>query len=164
MLGTIPTILLVQPDARAAERYTAWLRADGYRVIDCSGPRPPHYACYMLETARCPLAEAADLLIYDAWMPCDEGEPDATELVRALRARYPAKSVLLVAPRGGMPPGLIAPALQDPDLCLLSCPDRRSLLRTVAALTRARRAADPAGAGRDAPAQPGSGSSAASVA
>jgi CheY-like chemotaxis protein len=164
MPGTTPTILLVQPDAQAAERYAAWLRADGYRVIDCPGPRPPHYACYMLETARCPLAEAADLLIYDAWMPCDEGELDATELVRALRARYPAKSVLLVAPRGVMPPGLIAPALHDPDLCLLSCPDRQSFLRTVAGLTTARRAAEPAGGRRDPPAQPAVASRAASVA
>src|SRR5687767_314375 len=81
------TVIVVQPDPDAARRYAAWLQREGHRVIRCPTPRPPHYACYMLETARCPLAEAADLIVYDPWLACDEGEPDATELVRALRAR-----------------------------------------------------------------------------
>ncbi len=127
-------VLLVEPDPRPAERYADWLRADGYGVIGCPGPRPPHYACYMLEAGRCPLADKADLLIYDPRMPCASGQPDAAELVRALRACYPAKPVLLVAPEHGMPPGLIAGAVNDRNLCLLSSPGRGTFSRVVAGL------------------------------
>jgi hypothetical protein len=89
----------------------------------------------MLETARCPLAETADLLVYDPWMNCDEGETDATELVRALRARYPAIPVLLVTSKRGIPAGLRARALGDPQLRLLCHPDRQGLARAVTSLT-----------------------------
>lgn len=120
--------------------YAGWLRSDGFQIISCVGPSAPRYVCYLLETSVCPIAAAADVLVYDPWITCDTDEPDATELIRALRARYAETPVLLLAPDRGFPSGLIALARADPSVRLLHCPDRSDLLHSVSDLIAARRA------------------------
>jgi hypothetical protein len=60
------TILIAHRDAGFAERLSIWLRAWGYRVIDCSGPLPPALRCIRCDKGYCPLSEGADLMVYDA--------------------------------------------------------------------------------------------------
>jgi hypothetical protein len=59
------TIIIAQRDSQFADRLAAVLRDGGYRAVTCPGPWPPDLRCIRHDAGYCPLAEAADLLIYD---------------------------------------------------------------------------------------------------
>lgn len=133
-----PKVVLVQRSGEAAEIYASWLESSCFHVTRCPGPGAPFYNCYMLGTSRCPIAAEADLLIYDPWCECDTDEPDATELIRALHARYGATPILVLAADRGFPVGLIDLSRQEPAVRLLFRPDRDTLLRTVSEMAAGR--------------------------
>ena len=59
------TVLLVQSDAVARDLMESWLEASGFDVVTCPGPVGPGYVCVGERTGRCPLAEAADVVVLD---------------------------------------------------------------------------------------------------
>lgn len=89
-------------------------------MIGCPGPQPADYHCSLLESRTaaaerlgaleppmdsygCPIVEDADVLIYDPWLYVSEGAPDARELLRALRRRYPHQPLVLAWAEEGKP-------------------------------------------------------------
>lgn len=86
-------VLLVHHDIDLADQETDALRRRGYEVQQCLGPIGAH--CPVLSGRVCEMAEAADVLVYDAWAT---GEPDgAQQLIEGLREIHPDVPVVLTA-------------------------------------------------------------------
>lgn len=86
-------VLLVHHDIDLADQETDALRRRGYEVQQCLGPIGAH--CPVLSGRVCDMAEAADVLVYDAWVT---GEPDgAQRLIEGLREIHPDVPVVLTA-------------------------------------------------------------------
>ena len=97
-------VLVVNHDIDLADQEVDSLRRRGYDVRECLGPIGAH--CPILAGRPCPLAEHADVLVYDAWAT---GEPDGAEsLIQGLRAYHPDVPIVLSAP--GMEPSWIETA------------------------------------------------------
>jgi hypothetical protein len=94
-------VLLVHHDIDLADQEADALRRRGYEVQQCLGPIGAH--CPVLSGRVCDMAEAADVLVYDAWAT---GEPDgAQRLIEGLREIHPDVPVVLTAT--GMEPDWI---------------------------------------------------------
>lgn len=59
------TVLVVEPDDAARERYGAWLEQAGFAAINCPGPKSAGYNCLGVKGLPCPLNHAADLVLLD---------------------------------------------------------------------------------------------------
>jgi hypothetical protein len=71
------TVLLVQSDDGDRDLMRSWLEASGLDVLMCPGPVGPGYVCVGERSGRCPLAEAADVVVVDGRL--ESGEvPDGT--------------------------------------------------------------------------------------
>jgi DNA-binding NtrC family response regulator len=94
-------VLVVNHDIDLADEEVESLRRRGYDVEQCGGPIGAK--CPVLAGQPCALAEAADVLVYDAW---STGEPDgAQDLIEGLRELHPGVPVVLTA--SGMEPSWI---------------------------------------------------------
>ena len=60
------TILVVERDRAAADRYGKWLEAAGFTAINCPGPTGTDYDCLGLKGLPCPLNHAADVVLLDS--------------------------------------------------------------------------------------------------
>lgn len=70
-------VLLVRGEDEERDLMGSWLEAGGYDVMVCPGPGAPDYTCVGERTGRCPLAEAADVVVLDGRL--ESGEvPDGT--------------------------------------------------------------------------------------
>jgi hypothetical protein len=70
-------VLLVRGRDEGSDLMGSWLEAAGYDVMVCPGPGEPEYTCVGERTGRCPLVEAADIVVLDGRM--ESGEvPDGT--------------------------------------------------------------------------------------
>ena len=82
----------------------------GLDVALCSGPEGGGDPCPLVEGGECPLAEAADVIVF----ALDRGAPTGTAVLEAIRARYPDTPVAVEVPRelvgqpGALPAGCIA--------------------------------------------------------
>lgn len=77
-------VIVVDRDPAAAARRAAELQAAGYEVEQCGGPESQ--PCAILGDLPCPLADRADILVYDAWAGGDrEG---SRQLIAHLRDVY----------------------------------------------------------------------------
>jgi len=65
-LRTPPTVLVVEDDAVARERYGEWLEDAGYSVSNCPGPSFAGHACLGVRGEPCPLGHGADLVLLDS--------------------------------------------------------------------------------------------------
>ena len=84
---------MVNHDIDLADEEVDSLRRHGYDVVECGGPIGAH--CPILAGQPCTLADAADILVYDAW---STGEPDgARRLIEGLRELHPNVPVVLTA-------------------------------------------------------------------
>ncbi|HET9672813.1 MAG TPA: hypothetical protein VFQ40_08205, partial [Actinomycetota bacterium] len=104
-----------------------WLEAAGYDVILCTGPTDPDYRCVAEVNGVCPLADAADLIVLDAWLQSDADDrgPGAPDLVRFYRSK---DRPLIVLDHGRSGPSLIVPERT----ALLEWPPNRRELEHVA--------------------------------
>jgi DNA-binding NtrC family response regulator len=94
-------VLVVNHDIDLADEEVESLRRRGYEVEQCGGPIGTK--CPVLAGHPCALAEAADVLVYDAW---STGEPGgAQRLIESLRELHPGVPVVLTA--SGMEPSWI---------------------------------------------------------
>jgi len=94
-------VLVVNHDIDLADQEVDSLRRRGYEVRECQGPIGAH--CPILAGRPCPLADGADVLVYDAWAT---GEPDgAATLIEGLRTHHPDVPIVLSAT--GMEPSWI---------------------------------------------------------
>jgi hypothetical protein len=59
------TVLVVEADAEARERFGSWLEDEGLRVLTCPGPTEPDYTCVGGRTGSCPLAADASIVVLD---------------------------------------------------------------------------------------------------
>ena len=76
--------VVVNAESSQADRYAAALRAAGFEVELCGGPG--HESCPVLSGLPCPLADRADVLVYDAGVIAD---PVAVrELIDDVRDTY----------------------------------------------------------------------------
>jgi hypothetical protein len=72
-----PMVLLIRGADEGRDLMGSWLEAEGYDVMVCPGPGAPVYTCVGERTGRCPLAEAADVVVLDGRL--ESGEvPDGT--------------------------------------------------------------------------------------
>jgi hypothetical protein len=87
-------VLVVHHDLDLAGQETDSLRRLGYDVVECGGPT--RNRCPVLAGRPCDLAEAADVLVYDAWASGDsEG---AKVLIENIRDIHPDTPVVLTSP------------------------------------------------------------------
>ncbi|HEX4929624.1 MAG TPA: hypothetical protein VFV62_02865 [Gaiellaceae bacterium] len=97
-------VLVVNHDIDLADQEVDSLRRRGYDVRECRGPIGAH--CPILAGRPCPLADEADVLVYDAWAT---GEPEGAEaLIEGLRVHHPDIPIVLSA--SGMEPSWIETA------------------------------------------------------
>ena len=90
------TAVVVDRDPQRAERHAAILRRAGYEVELCGGPQEE--PCPVLTGLPCPLADRADVLIYDAWVA---GSSDGgRRLIADLRDMYADLPVVLTSTDG----------------------------------------------------------------
>jgi two-component system chemotaxis response regulator CheY len=80
-------ILIVDDDSRLREATRAVLEAEGHEVVEAEGGA---------EALRVQLAEQADVIICDMFMPGQDG----IETIRALRLDYPALRIIAVSGGG----------------------------------------------------------------
>jgi hypothetical protein len=86
--------LVVHHDIDLADQEADSLRRYGYEVRQCGGPTANR--CPVLAGRRCELADAADVLVYDAFA---SGDLDgARELVDGLRDLHPNVPVVVTTP------------------------------------------------------------------
>jgi hypothetical protein len=91
-------LLVVHHDLDLADQEAESLRRLGYVVDQCSGPAAD--ACPALNGTRCPMAERADVLVYDAWA---SGDTDGSiELIASLRRLHPDRPIVLTFPTIGL--------------------------------------------------------------
>jgi hypothetical protein len=65
MNGSRSTVLLVEADADERDRFGAWLEAEGFDLLVCTGPTEPDYTCIGARTGACPLSAEASVVILD---------------------------------------------------------------------------------------------------
>lgn len=73
-----PNILIVEYHDDIRRRWSEWLEAGGFDVMECPGPREPEYVCMAGRGDGCPLAHGADIVIIDMKLASDqalEGTP-----------------------------------------------------------------------------------------
>jgi hypothetical protein len=86
-------VIVVDRDPAAAARRAAELQAAGYEVEQCGGPESQ--PCAILGDLPCPLADRADILVYDAWAGGDrEG---SRQLIAHLRDVYVDLPIVLTS-------------------------------------------------------------------
>lgn len=94
----MPRALVVHHDIDLADQEAESLRRYGYEVTQCSGPTAN--TCPVLNGESCPLAEASDVLVYDAWA---SGDADGSgELIAGLRHAHPGVPIVLTYPGIGL--------------------------------------------------------------
>jgi len=85
------TVLVVNHEIDLEDQEAESLRRFGYTVEQCSGPTAN--TCPVLAGRVCPMAERADVLVYDAWA---SGDADgAKALINGLRELHPTIPVVL---------------------------------------------------------------------
>ncbi len=85
--------VVVNRDPAAAQAAAAILRRAGYEVELCAGPTAD--PCPVLRSLPCPLADRADILVYDAWAG---GSSDGgRRLIADVRETYPDLPVVLTS-------------------------------------------------------------------
>ena len=90
--------VVVNHDPRLAEQHAEALRAGGYQVEMCGGPDQD--PCPVLGGLPCPLADRADVLVYDAWVV--GGGEAARDLVAEVRESYPDLPIVLTSVEPGI--------------------------------------------------------------
>ena len=85
--------VVVNKDPRLAEQHAQALRDAGYQVELCGGPQQE--PCPVLGGLPCPLADRADVLVYDAW--AIGGTIPARRLVAEVRETYPDLPIVLTS-------------------------------------------------------------------
>ncbi|HEY5520304.1 MAG TPA: hypothetical protein VIK08_06575 [Candidatus Limnocylindrales bacterium] len=85
--------VVVSKDPRLAEQHAQALRDAGYQVELCGGPQQE--PCPVLGGLPCPLADRADVLVYDAWAV--GGTIPARRLVAEVRETYPDLPIVLTS-------------------------------------------------------------------
>ncbi|HEY7025542.1 MAG TPA: hypothetical protein VH371_11345 [Candidatus Limnocylindrales bacterium] len=81
-----------------ADEHVAALRAAGYEVELCGGPEET--PCPVRAGLPCPLADRADVLVYDAWLV--GGGNAARDLVADVRETYPDLPIVLTSVEPGI--------------------------------------------------------------
>jgi hypothetical protein len=69
--GRQPVALVVAFDRRIRARTAKLLEQIGFDVLWCPGPGGPDFTCIAVRSARCPLAEGADVVVLDLWLESD---------------------------------------------------------------------------------------------
>jgi hypothetical protein len=87
-------VLVVNHDIDLADQEADSLRRQGYEVEQCSGPGS--YSCPVMHGEPCPVADRADVLVYDVWASGEMG--GAQRLIEGLRELHPDIPVVLTAP------------------------------------------------------------------
>jgi hypothetical protein len=90
--------LVVHHDIDLADQEVESLRRLGYQVEQCSGPTAN--TCPILNGGTCTLAEASDVLVYDAFASGDADGSGA--LIEGLRRVHPTVPIVLTVPGIGM--------------------------------------------------------------
>jgi CheY-like chemotaxis protein len=125
-------VLVVEPDAVARERMGSWLEAAGFDVMICPGPGEPDYTCIGSTGAACPLADAAQAVVLDLWLPGDTlmtGTPGWELLLY-----YSERGKAVVALSGEDDPVRPTP---EPNVTVLNRPaERDELIAAVLEVTR----------------------------
>jgi hypothetical protein len=85
--------VVVNRDREIAEQHADALRAVGYEVELCGGPQQD--PCPVLGGLPCPLADRADVLVYDAWVV--GGGAAARSLVAEVRETYPDLPIVMTS-------------------------------------------------------------------
>lgn len=96
------SVLIAQHDVPFAERLSAQLRSEGFRVITCPGPWPPQ-RCIRCDEGYCPLTEGADVMIYDPHLVSRDAQEQPFNLAVGSALAHPDVPMLLAWPPSEMP-------------------------------------------------------------
>lgn len=116
-------ILLVEDGPGIGRELPGLLAAAGHRVMHCGGGPTPHAACPLLRQGSCPLADAAELLVFACplTLPLAGRSYRGIHLLRAYRAhpdygRLPLVLVAVAPPQNmeGPGPTEVMAALAEP--------------------------------------------------
>jgi hypothetical protein len=91
-------VIVVHHDPRVAAEQAGMLRVLGYEVETCGGPAAE--PCPVLDDHPCPIADGADVLVYDAWAAGDSD--GGRQLVAHLRDLYADLPLVLTAVDGSL--------------------------------------------------------------
>lgn len=83
-------VLIENPHADAALAQATALEKAGFEASVCMGPEHQTSRCWLLESGSCPLADDADVIVFDL----DLEDPTDRAVLRALARRYPGKPVV----------------------------------------------------------------------
>jgi hypothetical protein len=89
------TILIAHRDVAFAEHLSSVLRAADYRVIVRSVPWPPSQRCVRCDIGYCPLAQGADLMIYNPRLSAVTAVGQRCNLVGETALAHPDVPMLL---------------------------------------------------------------------
>jgi DNA-binding response OmpR family regulator len=153
-----PLVLIVDRDPDTRDRVGAWLEEVGTDVMVCPGPTPPDFTCVGSRDGRCPLAQAADLIVLDLWLASDAAMLGARSVSLAPYYRSLGKPVVVMTDRHDN----VTDRIEDLSLATVEWPpDRRELIETVRAISTVRLPTrndhDDQGGERDAPYRPSVG-------
>lgn len=88
------TVLIAEPDANQADLLKEPLLKAGYRVLVCPGPWPPA-RCIRCDVGYCPIAEAADVVIYNPGMVINNQIGETIILAIATASAHPDVPLIL---------------------------------------------------------------------
>jgi DNA-binding response OmpR family regulator len=154
-----PVVLIVDRDPDTRDRVGAWLEDAGLDVLGCPGPTGPEFTCVGSRDGRCPLAQAADLVVLNPWLESDAAMlgTRASKLLRHYRA-WGKPVVMMTDRRDDITEQIVdlSPATVDWP------PDHRDLIETIRVISKdvlpeTQRSRRPTGGERDAAYRPSAG-------
>jgi hypothetical protein len=123
-----PAVLLVENEEQRRTLFGGWLESVGFDVLTCPGPSAPEYSCIGTRAGRCPLVDAASLIVL--------GPPSSSDPAGGSTARLDVVSYCLMT---GKPvialgvEGLLAHRPEDQLIVFPRTPERRDLITAARA-------------------------------
>jgi hypothetical protein len=128
-----PVVLIVDRDPDTRDRVGAWLEDVRLGVVGCPGPTGPEFTCVGSRDGRCPLAQAADVVVLNLWLESDAAMlgTRASRLTRHYRAW--GKPVVVMTDRHDD----VAERMEDLSPVTVDWPpDRRDLIETIRVISK----------------------------
>jgi len=128
-------VLIVEQDPDTRDRVGGWLEEAGADVMVCPGPTPYDFTCVGSRDGRCPLAQAADLVVLDLWLASDAAMLGTRSESLIPSYRSWGKPVVVMTDRLDN----VTDRIEDLSLATVEWPpDRRELVETVQAISGVR--------------------------
>jgi DNA-binding response OmpR family regulator len=128
-----PLVLIVDHDPETRDRVGTWLEEAGIDVMVCPGPTASDFTCVGSRDGRCPLAQAADLIVLDLWLASDAAMLGTRSVSLVPYYHSWGKPVVAMTDRHDS----VTERIEDLSLATVDWPpDRRELVETVQVISK----------------------------